>query len=258
MPFFAPILPYGVEHALRERSVFLNAVVHTPSQVIANAAQYKAMYKKGPKPQIVINGGIGDVAKRPSWDMQVKAAKSVGATAIMLPDVAHDNEKTVEEATKAIASVSGIEAIGVPQGQSYEDYIDCANRLVDLGVHGLGLSRDIEKVDRLRTTYAFAMRSLGVPVHMLGVSQDLDEDLYLLHTPGITSMSSAMPVWLGQKGFLLHNPWVHSTERYGSRPKDYFQSNTVTAEVIANIFIMSSWMESDPCVSFQMETSSKS
>jgi hypothetical protein len=246
MTVFAPIIPVGVESAIRSYGFVPNNVTLSPSVILQNQDMYKKLYSRNRPAQIFINSGMSEFDRNMGWNAVAEAARFVRATHIFLPDVLHDRDGTLGQATVAMVMLGkqpGFEVIGVPQGNSYEEYIDCANELVDMGVNALAVAKSIQDISRLRATFVLGMSGLGVPVHILGVSRDLDEDLYCCRLPRVKTISSALPIWLGQQGKTLGNPWVKNTEMYGSRPKDYFLSSEVKTEVLANLFLVASWLE---------------
>ena len=253
---FAPVIPFGVENTLRSMSIVPSAIVLTPSAVLRFGDRYVKMYAAGPKPStIFINGGLGDTDKPQPFPLAIDAAMKVSANYIILPDAEHDSAATIKVAKRAIHTLKQrkgfpSKVIGVPQGTDYADYVDCANSLVDMGVDALGASRNIYEVDRFRANYISAFRSFGVPVHILGFTNDLHDDLYCAKFPGVESIASAMPIWYGQKHKVLPNPWPSDTSGFGKRPADFFGTEEVTTEMLANLFIVSSWLGGlMPCAS---------
>ena len=246
MTVYAPIIPVGVERSIRSYGFVPTNITLSPSIILQNIETYKKIYSRKRPSGIYVNGGMTEYDRRMGWDSVAKAAILVKATHIFLPDALHDRDATVAMATDAITKLGKnppFEVIGVPQGQNYEEYIDCANEMVDMGVHALAVAKSIQDISRLRATFVLGMGSLGVPIHILGISRDLHEDIYCCGLPRVRTISSALPIWLGQKGQSLENPWVSDTLRYGKRPNDYFNSTEIRTEVLANFFLLSCWLE---------------
>lgn len=152
--------------------------------------------------------------KRVLW-----AAKKVHAHEIILPDILHASNRTVELITDALVELQQLrntsdfanynfKVQAVPQGETVEDWFECLNRLMPLvetgGIHTIGVPRCCNELeDGTRADVLEALDAMFYPsmpdfeVHLLGLSDNITEIKKYRQYPWIRGIDSKLPIRAG-------------------------------------------------------------
>lgn len=199
---------------------------------------------------ITVDNSVVELGEALDFGKVIEAAKRVGATTVVLPDVINNGPATAQAGEEAMEDFvedleeAGIAALGIPQGKDIEEVLECAQELVSLGVRRLGISRYTadgpigSRVELARKLW----RDYELPIHLFGFSNDLVDDVTASRNPGVIGIDSAMPIWLGYGGRTL--PEAPKKIDTGSRPAEYEQeSREVTHQVRVNVDRVREWLE---------------
>ena len=185
---------------------------------------------------VILDNGTFEYRKPMPIDEYMHVIDELAPHEVVLPDLHRNNNATVDlsiEAAERIRS-SGRHAIrlmGVPQGSSYDDWMNCLQRLIaEARIDVIGFASTVgEHTNSDRIELARQCRLYtDTPIHMLGIDEDLSElprfvkyaDVF-----GIRSADSGKPISLafynGGVKFEDRNEKYHSLLWYPGRPSNY-------------------------------------
>ena len=179
---------------------------------------------------------------------------------IVMPDVLMKGEETLFETTKAWTQLSdlmwkrGIEGMVVPQGATYEEWLNCLRMLLDLKPDVIGIPRNIEQLGLHRSTVVQDVSDLcGAKIHLLGMSNNVIEDVRACRSPRVMGIDSCLPAMLGAHGEpillgkRLEIPFEINPDT-GVRPPIWEQQNLTeerVAMIINNVRKMRVWLDAE-------------
>ena len=105
--------------------------------------KYKEFYRKEKKYKIVDNGAAEGA--QVTVDTQMKFAKAIKASEIVLQDVLLKGKETIES-TRGMLSVLNkrerkLSLMGVPQGRTPQEYLECVKKMIKLDINIIGISK---------------------------------------------------------------------------------------------------------------------
>ena len=116
---------------------------------------------------------------------------------------------------------------GVAQGRTIEEFLECADALIAMGVDTIAIPKDYDIWEGgrevLAATIAFRTAKRGTDIHLLGMSATYDPAFGWSKElkSSIRSIDSAKPGILSCDGIRLHDG---TEDRYkSSRPENYFE-----------------------------------
>jgi hypothetical protein len=146
--------------------------------------------------------------------------------------------ETLEFAKATLSSTKGNPErfLGVLQGQTFEEFMDCAAIMHGMGVQWLSVPRHATSKIGTRQTLVTAVHDLypEVKIHLLGFSDDVIDDMMSARLPGVQGIDSAMPIWAKQPLTSMSFP--------GKRPVDYMEWDWVPKEAVDNIRKVREWL----------------
>lgn len=156
------------------------------------------------------------------------AARMIRPTEIVLPDRLFFGDDTLERSTEAYhqlrATFPHVKLMGVPQGRTRQEWIDCLRGLAALGVDSIGISKDYEVWDAsegLRVLVGRARAYVGRSIHLLGWGRKLHHLAYL--ADDVRGVDSAKPLVYALSGVRLPDVLTEATiPKYPRRAGDYF------------------------------------
>ena len=177
----------------------------------------------------------------------LKAAETVHARVVVLPDHIGHSELTVELADRGMKEInnSGMQAMGVVQGRNLDDCLWCAKSLVELGVDVLAVPRHLTARlgSRIPLVNEINQEYPHNKIHLLGFSDDILDDMVAAHMPNVWGIDSAVPIWCG----LEHKRFEHSPSPVeGHRPDNYWLRAIINPEVVFNIARVNDWLAPVP------------
>ena len=148
------------------------------------------------------------------WPMEdyLHEAMSVGAHEILLPDWLHSMARTLNAAEFGleVADEAGYEGniMGVPQGNSQEEWIECLEAMMGMGITSIGISR--RYLDKFGESRLFAcyvvyhiayQMSVDFSIHLLGAGLPAEVEVApCLRLPRVVGVDSAMPSYFAKAG----------------------------------------------------------
>jgi hypothetical protein len=255
MSRFAPVCPPWLARKLDEIGMLGGYHLLLAHDIVAKPDEYgqlfgKTFRKKNPSSYIILDNSMIELGHPCSTEDILDAVSIVEPNAVVLPDYAHDCERTIEESTSAYKAwrSHGINTfMCVAQGNTEEEYVKCATALVDLtGVDVIGIPRNaVSKLhSRFRLTCSIyaATRRLIPEIHLLGFSDDVMDDITCASLPFVRGIDSTTPLRAGLDNVWLASP--HSYEMYEKPRGDYWnQDREITAALVQNLQRVRSWLQ---------------
>jgi len=204
---------------------------------------------------IILDNSLIELGHPADDDMILEAAAIVNPNVVVLPDYAHDMERTIDGSSKAYNRWRKIglhtDYMGVAQGNTLDEYVKCATTLTKLiHVNHIGIPRNA--VSKLHSRFqliqkvreATSPRPAGdVPeIHLLGFSEDVLDDVTCASLPFIKGIDSAVPLRAGLENVWLTSPFSyeefnHPRNNYWHEPKE------VTSALVQNIQRLRQWLQ---------------
>lgn len=266
---FAPVAPLKVHKAMAEAGVLGTYHLLLAHQVLKDPGAHEKFYRyqypvlprtrgnpgRNGKPYIIMDNSLIELGLPLPVDDVLKAGATVGAKAIVLPDMLGDKNETLWATRKALDSLTYIrkyspnesyprhvKTLGVAQGQTLEQIVECAKVMVKtLKVDIISVPRHVTAKLGSRTEVTRVVAKMGVPIHLLGFSDNLWDDFWTLTTiPRVMGIDSAVPIWYGLQGFNFPTDPPMRAD-YGRRPDDYESQSSINQHVIANMRRVERW-----------------
>ncbi len=146
------------------------------------------------------------------WPMEdyVEKAMSIGASEILLPDWLHSANRTLDAAESGLRRIenSGYSGnvMGVPQGKTQEEWIECLEEMLGMGITSIGVSRRyLDKFGQSRlfacyVVYHVAMQmNVDFSIHLLGAGLPAEKEVApCLRLPRVVGVDSSMPSYFAK------------------------------------------------------------
>lgn len=157
----------------------------------------------------------------------IKAHKKIQASEIVLPDRLFFGEDTLDRSRQAFEQLIDAEEtqdcqfMGVPQGRTQREWVDCLRGLLDLGLDTIGISKDYEvwPGGLVNLVELVHLASNTTNIHLLGWGREASQ-LKTIATSGIPvrGVDSAKPLAYASLGIDL----TREVPKYPGRPRDFF------------------------------------
>lgn len=170
----ATILPTPYLHLIKDDTYHM-CLAHLIDVDPTYTAFYEQIGKnKDNGKYLIMDNGVIEGDQRPIEEL-VKKALMIGADELILPDVFLDKDATLEKSYEALRYVKDNFPIGlmaVPQGKDLDEWLDCANAMLDWDIDCIGIPKVLTKVlgrdGRLNVLHMLGNRLRGLDVHLLG------------------------------------------------------------------------------------------
>lgn len=168
----ATILPTPYLPMIADRPYHM-ALAHLIGVDKAYTAFYAKMVNEGKF--VIMDNGVIETGVAMSIVRVVQKAKLIGAHELILPDTLDHSEATLDAACEAIPYVRKYfdgKIMGVPQGRTFEEWIECAKLMLEMDVDTIGIPKRLVKIagrdGRLMALETLAWSLRGRDVHLLG------------------------------------------------------------------------------------------
>jgi len=231
----AIVAPLDVHKRLADEGVLGTYQLLLAHEVLADPMQYEYFWRNQKDQFIIMDNSLIELGHPLPVDVVAEAAELVGAKAIVLPDVLGDRAKTYKLFAGALeqAKLQNIDTkfkmLGVAQGRTSEETFSCGRDMLKAGADFLSVPRNLVKLAGTRMDAVKLLGKLGAHMHLLGFSNNLWDDFYTVHLPGVMGIDSAVPIWLGMRYNLYDETPYRLPDTppvsadYGSRPEGYSQ-----------------------------------
>lgn len=226
----APVAPIGI---LERIAGPYNLVI--ANDVLKNINRYHQLFHRiqdmhGPDTVTLLDNGVIELGKSLDVKRLVTAARVINATAVMLPDIPFEREKTLELSKKAIEQfrelAPTLSLIGVAQGErrNADEFLQCAQEFADLGINWIALprfSRPVVQGQRWRTVKQLLELRPDLNIHLLGFCDNRYDDWEAAKFPNVSGIDSATPVWQSIDPQLMRRPkdyWDWTAEKIDQSP----------------------------------------
>jgi hypothetical protein len=247
---FAPVAPLRVLAQLEDSELgagnyHLVIVNEVANDIFRYAAFFNTLRAKHGPIDIILDNGVVETGTAAAAGMMAAIGRAIGSYIHVLPDVLGDMKSTIratQEARKLYEDVSPFKFMGVAQGSTFDEFLECAreiNGYVDfLAVPRLAVGKVGSRVELVR-----AIAQFDKPIHLLGFSDNIQDDFQAVHASDLVmGIDSAMPIWMGQNGFKVADWGNPEVSHPRSRPDGYWRDEVVNTRVLANIRKVRSWL----------------
>lgn len=268
--FVCHILPYKVLQSLPDDTFGSHLVVAPYLLETEEYLQYFVQLRERqrrheiPKSWLILDNGVAEGYLLTDEQMYELALR-IDADEMVLTDILHDGPATVDKAKEILGrygrALKGkkISLMGVPQGKTEEEYIECARQLIKLGVNTLGVSYisvgDLFPKNRYsvaaRPSFLVKLSLLlrlcersGPQIHCLGLGGHPVEIFYLrqLRTSQCTELVRTVDtsaVWAATREGLDFEE-LHTTCKKLTREEGFFEQDFTTIEEV-HLFYRNLW-----------------
>lgn len=255
-PGFAPVAPLEVLRTLQAtRSLGDYHLLIAPT-VLDRAFAYEQFFRTRESMTVIIDNGVVELGYPLPIRQLDQAASLIGSdrheVVVVMPDVINNGQATARLTAGAVAEwrrlKSNVKTLGVAQGTTLKECIECAKALVEEGVDWLAISKYAAPLlgSRIELAQALYAEFPRTPVHLLGFSENLWDDIKsVAASPMVQGIDSAMPVWAND--LLPLNP--PDGEPHGlvgvRRPVDYWRRPVVQPVSSTNVRIVREWIAAE-------------
>lgn len=251
---FAPVAPLPLLKDLFERDKKACGFYHLllAHDVLEHQEDYKSFFQQlrhywtgqADHMTVIMDNSIVELGDAMNMLDVCKAAGSVGANVVVLPDVMGNGygteQKTAQGLTQIIDHYGAINKVpfdlmAVPQGPKLQDFARCLETFRQFpNIRWIGIPRIA--VSQIGTRCPIAMMARAIDpdwkLHFLGFSDDVMTDVMdcQMCSKFVTGIDSAVPVRAGQKG----KPFRLSISDYGKR-ENYWESTKAEDTTLKNI-----------------------
>ncbi len=212
----ATIVPIAHLSAIREHERFM-ALVHLLDDSDYNAF-YKARVDEGK--WVILDNSTVELGEPYPMEEYLPAAIRLGASEILLPDWLYDKNRTLEEAEIGLdlADVVGYNGriMGVPQGSTQEEWLDCLRQMLRMDIYSIGISRRYLGNNFGMSRYMACFAALAVAeqeggaqslgLHLLGAGLPAEMEVApCLRLPWVIGVDSAMPSYFSKARMIIPN-----------------------------------------------------
>lgn len=175
---------------------------------------------------VIMDNGLIETGKPLKWKELTRAATTVGASCIVLPDALGDFKTTKKRVIQAMKGITpgDFPLLGVIQGRTDDEVLECLELYQKVGVSYISIPRVMVDIFGSRKPLIrFVQHAWNGPIHLLGFSDNLNDDMESAAMPGVMGIDSAVPIWRGLLPiceYLPVDPPPHVS--YGKRPKEYW------------------------------------
>lgn len=217
MAKFAPVCPIHILDALARDGAMGDYHLPLAHDVLQHPEDYRRVFVESGHhiETVILDNSVIELGSAVDIDIIAKAAKTVKANVIVLPDILLDGAATVKSCREAISPWASIldKELGegkwkfmvVPQGKTPAEFAWCAEQFYGLehigwwgiprnyNIKGLGSRRDAVDICRMiDPTYN---------VHLLGFSDNIVDDMLSANHPHVDGIDSAVPIRAASLGY---------------------------------------------------------
>lgn len=230
---YAPVAPLQSLLALADMKILGDYHLLIAPIVLNRDWQYADFFtKRHPGMTVIMDNGVIESGAPMGLGNLISASKLVDATVLVLPDTIDDKRMTVKQVRNAMreweraSAGSGLQTMGVVQGRTLDECLDCAADLVEAGVDWLAVPRGLTKNLKTRVPLVRQVaEEHGKPIHVLGFSDNIEDDIKaaVCH-PLVQGIDAATPMW-ADRWLPLHPPTDEPmTLGLGKRPEDFWHN----------------------------------
>jgi hypothetical protein len=226
MARFAPVCSPTIMWELVSQKLEGNYHVVSAQAVLERPDSWGALFCDDDGDFVMVSPSTGGRPLEPA--QTAEAAAIVNADAVLLPSYDGNMQLTVSMALEAAPHFEGRALVGVIQGRTEAEYLDCANTLRQAaGVSAFAIPASA--VQRAGSRI-FLARALGGPVHLLNMSTSLADDIAAAKFA--EGLSCSTPLRIGNEGRRLDS-LVRTPA--GSCPPEWWGATVLLPEAVENL-----------------------
>lgn len=223
MTYFAPVGPLvGLEH-LSSEALGTYQLLIAPV-ILYDPRLYREFFLEHDDQFVIVDNGIIEGDQLGPEEL-AHAASIVDAQLVVMPDTVDDGPDTVRKVAEALPAFrrvdSATDTMGVVQGTTFEECMECARALASMGVDWLSAPRGLTKNLGSRVPLVLSLAAeFGLPQHVLGFSDNIADDLMAATAHrSVRGIDAATPMWLQH---LLPTRPPEDSRFLGRRPADFW------------------------------------
>lgn len=255
---FAPVAPLSVHRQLERRGALGPYNLLIASEILKDMEGYGHFWTRVLREEgfeLFVDNGVIELGYALPIVHLADAVAQVVATTIILPDTIDDMRMTVKQVHNAAdqwraSGVAGVKMLGVVQGTTVAECVDCATAHAKAGVDMLAIPRGLTKNLGSRSLVAqiISEEHPNKPLHLLGFSENIEDDIFTAATtPTVLGIDAATPVWLGmaaRRGLFTARP--PKSADFGPRPAWFWeagpQEGDSLQDIIHNVTKVRQWL----------------
>lgn len=246
---FAPVAPLGLLRTLAEAHLLGHYQLLIAPVVLNREPEYERFFEDHNDQTIIMDNGVIEHGYAVNPQTLAEACRVVKANVAVLPDTIDDMKMTMKQVRYAIAAFRlydhVTDTMGVVQGTTFEECIECARSHVTAGVDWLAVPRGLTPNlgSRVRLVQTLATE-FGLPIHVLGFSDNVADDIAAAAChQSVMGIDAATPSWVNE-WLPLHPPAQRNVSlSWGKRPEDFWTNpGAVSMKAAHNIETARRWL----------------
>lgn len=248
MTQYAPVAPLQTLRELAKAKLLGHYQLLIAPIVLHRADEYFEFFREHDDQQIIMDNGVIELGHSVSAPALAEAVKVVGANVVVLPDTIDDAKMTMKQVRYALAAYrmfdQKTDTMGVVQGTTFEECLECAKSHVEAGVDWLAVPRGLTPnlgtrvplVEHLANEY-------GLPIHVLGFSDNVADDMAAAASHrAVRGIDAATPTWV-DRWLPLHAPADPIvSQSWGKRPMDFWSRPHEDSFALHNVETARRWL----------------
>lgn len=247
MKQFAPVAPLSGLRRLAEEGVLGNYQLLIAPLILQREEAYLTFFEHRPDQFVIVDNGVIEQGYPLAVPLLYRAIRMVNADVLVLPDTIDDGKMTAKQVRKALPEYRRMDTetdvMGVVQGETFEECMECARQLVEAGVDWLAVPRGLTPNLGSRVELVQALGdAYWLPMHILGFSNNILDDMAAATAhERVRGIDAATPLWW--KGALPPVPpsQAEETLHLGRRPKDFWQM-AIAGRASDNVQMVRAWL----------------
>ncbi len=242
----ASIVPIPYLH-LVDGKPYQMCLAHLAYQDSEYAEFYRRQREKGCF--VLLDNGAAEKSQL-SLDQLLQVVEMVNPNELILPDEIYNTRTTLDRSYRAIHRIKqlgmDVQLMAVPQGETFQDWIDCATSMAEWPIQTIGVSKFMSyklgqcaRFGLLGAIVGYLLRR-GIRAHMLGCAYDPREtaamQLDLLLCKAIRGTDSSMPYVYAHQKLNMYEAVRQDVPR-SQEEVDFYDNSTSVPLIAANIQI---------------------
>ena len=204
---------------------------------------------------VILDNSVVELGAAIKIETVIEAARRIGASEIILPDIFDDREATVYEAKRIVRhykeELKPYKLMAVAQGKDMADWIECYCQLAAIPeIDVIGVPKRLH--DKLggdnpgRLAVLFQLHQQGIaehygkPVHLLGCNENPRDLAIAAAYPWVRGVDTIVPVLCGTLG-IIFDPLRGMIMKRPPHKPDFASGMDFAEAVRNNIYLMQQW-----------------
>ena len=247
MTQYAPVAPLAGLRQLAQADQLGRYQLLIAPIILEREEAYRQFFKVHNDQFVIVDNGVIELGYPLDARRLAMAALTVGANVVVMPDTIDDGKMTAKQVRFSLPEYRRYDEVtdvmGVVQGVTIEECVECARALVEAGVSWLGVPRGLTPNLGSRVPLVQVLaHEHGLPMHVLGFSNNIQDDLMAaVAHPLVRGIDAATPVWMKSELPMFPPTDAERALALGRRPKNFW-SSIPGPLLCANVETVRSWL----------------